>query len=191
MFGGVLNESGSSKVLKYRTEKKRLMTVLSLGSCVVSRKIPIHFTEASFSSTVFSCSVWCFALETLQWGRLKNCGSMQSIHYPKLSACEVAGCVKLTREQKPGLCLLAESLLLCSPSSSGLLNPEWDMATLLLFQERLSLMGLTVGVSVRLCACQCPRGCENMQSKSRGAWGNVKAGNKYPSRKRSALLESG
>lgn len=105
MFGGVLNESGSSKVLKYRTEKKRLMTVLSLGSCVVSRKIPIHFTEASFSSTVFSCSVWCFVLETLQWGRLKNCGSMQSIHYPKLSACEVAGCVKLTREQKPGLCL--------------------------------------------------------------------------------------
>lgn len=109
------------------------MTVLSLGSCVVSRKIPIHFTEASFSSTMFSCSVWWFALETLQSGRLKNCGSMQSIPYPKLPACEVASYVKLTREQKPGLCLLAESLSLCSPSASGLLNPEWDVTALLLF----------------------------------------------------------
>lgn len=106
------------------------MTVLSLGSCVVSRKTPIHFPEACFSSTVFSSSVWCFALETLQSGRLKNCGNMQNIPYPKLSACEVAGYVKLTREQKPGLCLLAESLSLCSPPTSGLLNPEWDVAAL-------------------------------------------------------------
>lgn len=44
-----------------------------------------------------------------------------------------------------------------------------------------SLMGLTVGVPVKLYACQCPRGLENMQSKSRGAWGNVKAGTKYSS----------
>lgn len=119
MFSDVLNESGSFKALKYRTEKekKRLMTVLSLGSCVVSRKIPIHLTEASFLSTVFSCFVWCFALETLQSGSLKR-------HYAKhtlsKALCEVAGFVKLTREHKLGLCLLAESLSLCSPSASGI-----------------------------------------------------------------------
>lgn len=166
------------------------MTVLSLGFCVVSRKIPTHFTEASFSSTVFSCSVWCFALETLQSGRLKNSGNMQSIPYPKLCACEVAGYIKLTREQKLGLCLLAKSLSVCSPSASGIDFWMGHGSTAAVLRQS-SLMGLTVGMSVGLYACQCPRGHENMQSKSRAAWGNVKVGTKYPANKRSALLESG
>lgn len=102
------------------------MTVLSLGSCVVSGKIPISFTGDSISSTVFSGSVWCFPIDVLHSGRLKNCGSTQSISYSKLSAYEVADKVKLTRDQKPGLSLLDESCttvkLLCSPSPSGLLK---------------------------------------------------------------------
>lgn len=72
-------------------KKKRLMTVLSFGSSAVSRKIPIHFTGASISSTVFSGSVQWFANEILQLGRLKNCGSMQNMSYSELSAYEVAG----------------------------------------------------------------------------------------------------
>lgn len=90
MFRCVLKESGSFKALKYRTAKKRLMILLSLGSCVVSGKIPINFTGDSISSTVFSGSVQCFAIDILHSGRLKNCGSMQSISYPKLSAYGVA-----------------------------------------------------------------------------------------------------
>lgn len=92
MFSCVIKESESFKALKYRTaKKKRLMTVLSFGSSAVSRKIPIHFTGASISSTVFSGSVQWFANEILQSGRLKNCGSMQNMSYSELSAYEVAG----------------------------------------------------------------------------------------------------
>lgn len=99
------------------------------------------------------------------------------LHYAKhtlsKALCEVKGFVKLTREHKLGVCLLAESLSLCSPSASGIKSWMGHGSTAAVLRQP-SLMCLTVGVSVRLYACQCPHGYENMQNKSRGAWGSVR-----------------
>lgn len=65
------------------------MTVLGLSSCVASRKIPIDFTGASTSQTVFSGSVWCFTVEILHLRRLNDCGTLQSATHQKLSRHEV------------------------------------------------------------------------------------------------------
>jgi len=132
------------------------MAVLSLVLCVVSRKIPINFTGDRISPTVFSGFVCCFTIEILLSGRLKNCGYAE--HLLSKSSCIWRSRLSQT-DQKPGLCLLAESCitikLLLSRSPSDLLNLEWDLGSIAAVLRQPS----SVGRRTPLLGCQsglCP-----------------------------------